>query len=249
VGGGPTLPVMRSKLLTAPDADARQLALILVVTFVPAATWLACGAAVAACKRYLIRMVRKNDDIEEYPRDKKAVQAVISYLFHLIFEIVMISMQTAMGVARSVIQYLPLIGVLLLSILWSILMLNHSRELIRIADVFYETLRPNVIETVLQILNMARVLYAIFVGAWDAGLQLYRIPKRLMFDAGFHCGGVALLQRIAADAAQILRAMADALAAFFTTFANKNQLDVDLTHLSFSIRYFLMGFVEVIECS
>jgi hypothetical protein len=75
---------MQSKILTAPNADARQLALILVVTFIPAAAWLTCGATVAICKRYALRMVRKDHDTEKAPtKDKKPVQAVMSYLFHL----------------------------------------------------------------------------------------------------------------------------------------------------------------------
>ena len=242
--------MMKSKILTAPNADAKQLALILVVTFIPPATWLACGAFAASCKRYMMRMVRKDGDIDKTPtEDRKPAQAVMSYLFHLIFEILMISLQTFMGVVRSVLQYTPLIVLLVLSILWSILMLNHGRELINMVDVMYETLRPNIIETVLQILNMARVLYAIFVGVWNAYLQVIKVPVRLLSDAGFQCGGVVLLQRVAVDSARILRDSADVLAYFFMGFANDNVLDVDLTKLIFSVRHLMMAFVETIECS
>ena len=131
---------MRSKILTAPDAGARELALVLVVIYMPAVIWLICGVTVAAAKGIISRMLYKKENLDEPPKDGGQVKAIMAYVFHMIFEIVMIGINTTMGVIRSVLQCTPLICIFIASLVWSLLMLHYSRELIHIADVCYETL-------------------------------------------------------------------------------------------------------------
>jgi hypothetical protein len=240
---------MRSKILTAPNADARELALILIVIFLPAATWLSCGAIVAWGKRMISRIVRKESSVKVTPKPGGQAQAAMNFLFHLIFEIVTVVMDTVLGVIRTALSYMSLIFLLIFALGASYIMLHYNVELIKTVDSFYETLRPNIIEMLLQVMNFTRVIFAMFIAFWNAFLQILLIPVRLIFDAGYQCGGITLMQNIANTLATVVQESAKSTTDFFTLWGAENRMDLNITAVSKSVRGFVIIFVEVIECS
>jgi hypothetical protein len=235
--------------MTAPDADAREMALVLVVVFMPAVAWLACGATVAWGKRIISRVVRKDSSVPTSLKRGGQAQAAMNFLFHLVFEIVTVMADTVFGVVRTALSYITLIFLLFFTLAGSYIMLHYNVELIKTVDSFYETLRPNIIEMLLQVMNFTWVIFAMLVGFWNAFLQILLIPVRLIFDAGYHCGGITLMQNIANTLAVIVQELAASITDFFTLWGTENRMDIDVTAVSKAVRGFTIIFVEVIECT
>jgi hypothetical protein len=72
---------------------------------------------------------------------------------------------------------------------------------------------------------------------------------KLIFDAGFECGGASFVQTVIKKFMKIMQEFATAITGFFTLLKKENILNIDVTVLSTSVREFLMEFVKVTECS
>jgi len=187
---------MNSKIFTAPGTDARDMAIVMVVVFLPAAASLACGVAVSCGKTVVSQFVHKAARVSAPPKRGGQAQAAFKFMFNLMFQISCVLMETILGVGRTAMAYTPIIFMFLAAIGVSYIMLHYSAHIIRVADTLYEAIRPNAIESLLQIFNFSRVLFAIIAGAWNAVLQILFIPVKLIFDAGFKCGGAVFVQKV-----------------------------------------------------
>jgi hypothetical protein len=240
---------MNSKIFTAPGTDARDMAIVMVVVFLPAAAWLACGVAVSCGKTVVSQFVHKAARVSAPPKRGGQAQAAFKFVFNLVFQISCVMMDTILGVGRTLIAYTTIMFLFLITIGISYVMLHYSAHIIRIADTLYEAIRPNAIESILQIFNFTRVLFAILAGAWNAVLQMLFIPVKLIFDAGFECGGATFVQDVVIKSMRILQEFAKAITGFFTLFSREDRLYVDVTALCTCVREFLIEFVKVTECS
>ena len=240
---------MDSKIFTAPGTDARDMAIMMVVVFLPAVAWLACGVAVSCGKTVVSQFVHKAARVSAQPKRGGQAQAAFKFVFNLVFQISCVMMDTILGVGRTLIAYTTIMYLFLITIGISYVMFHYSAHIIRIADTLYEAFRPNAIESILQIFNFTRVLFAILAGFWNALLQILFIPVKLIFDAGFKCGGVSFVQTVVFKSMKIMQEITTAMTGFFTLLSKENRLHVDVTALCFSLRQFLMEFVDVVECS
>jgi len=156
---------MNSKHFKAPGTDARDMAIVMVVVFLPAAVWLACGVAVSCGKSVVTQFVYKDASVSGPPKRGGQAQAAFKFMFNLTFQISCVLVDTTLGVGRTLIAYTTIIFMFLVTIGASYVMLHHSAHIIRLVDTLCEAIRPNAIESLLQIFNFSRVFFAIIVGA------------------------------------------------------------------------------------
>lgn len=114
-------------------------------------------------------------------------------------------------------------------------MIKYNREIIFVIDTAYEFVRPNVVETILQILNFGRVLYALFVGIWNALIDIALIPMRVLFDSAYQCSGKEFVVQVAKSGTEVMKEFCNVLAAFFVQWKRDDLFDVDVTSLSIQI--------------
>jgi hypothetical protein len=165
------------------------------------------------------------------------------------FEAFEVVLETALGVLRTLISYLPLLFLFIFTVTAWYTVSQHTAPVVFSIDAVYESVRPNVVELFLQVLNFTRVVFALVVGIWNAVVDILLIPIRLLFDAGFECGGPAFVQNVALKGSLVVKEVANVLVAFAGGFAEDNAIDIDITMFSFRVREFSHVFLAVIECS
>lgn len=106
-----------------------------------------------------------------------------------------------------------------------------------------------IIETVLQVLNFVRTLYALTVGIWNALIDLAMVPVRLLSDSAFKCGGSDFILAVASRGSDVVREFASVMYVFFSKWKEQNILETDVTGMIAAFRTFGQAFTDVIECS
>lgn len=227
--------------------DGQEVALASWAACVPPLVWLICATLVSVCKRHLktIEYGAKQDDASVYVDFGGARD----FVFSTVVDLAMLSLDLAVNFLRTLLGYLPLVFLFFLCVSASLLMLRYNAEIIFVVDTVYEFLRPNVVETVLQILNFARVVFALFIGLWNATVEIALIPLRVLFDSAYQCSGKAFVRSVALSGAEVVKEFCNVVASFFQNWKREDVFNVDVTVLSLRSREFLQKFVEVIECS
>ena len=227
--------------------DQHEIALSLVAASSPPLLWLFCAAFVSICKNQLETL--------EYGRRKKNkhvymdLVGVRDFVFLTVWDLFTVAIDLTVNLARTALAYIPLFVILALCVPGTLLMLRYNREIILVVDTAYEFVRPNVLQTILQILNFCRVLYALLVGVWNAFVDITLIPMRLLFDSAYQCGGKEFVRQVALSGSEIVKEFCRVVAAFFVQWGREDVFDVDVTTLSMRTREFLQKFMEIIECS
>jgi len=229
--------------------DSYGASIAFAVAYAPVLLWLLCGAVAGGA-----RQLADNFDAEKAPAaPRDAAPSGGSGAVHLIIstmlELVALVVDTALNMARTLLSFVPVVLLLGFTFTISYVSMKYSREFLFTADAVYESVRPNIVEAFLQAANFARAVFAITIAAWNALIELLLIPVRMIFDAGFACGGTKFLLEVSNKGAAIFRELAKVLIAFFEGWSGQNELDVDVTALSKSGRVFLLTFVDIVECS
>ena len=170
-------------------------------------------------------------------------------MLNIMYETFLTVLEILTGFARTVLPYIPLLILLFFTYFISTVFFEHYGRLVVVTDAFYESVRPNIIETMLQMLNFARVVFALLIGVWNALIDIIKIPIRLLFDSALRCGGAEFVRVVAMRGSDVVRAFTIVMFDFFAKLRDEGTLDVDLTSLTYNVRQFLIAFADVIECS
>jgi hypothetical protein len=225
--------------------DAIDGLLGLVSIHVVLVSWVACGATISSVHKLLVSPKRA----KETKPASHVFESVILFAYRTTFDTMAALLEVTMGIFRTIFGYLPLLGFLFLTVSSSYLLLSFNKEIVFTVDTFYESVRPTIIESIFQVINFIRVLFAICIGFWNAIIDIALVPVRLIFDAGFACGGTKFVQALSETGSVVVREGSTALVGFFNTLQDKNELDIDVTLFSASVRAFLATFTDVVECS
>lgn len=234
-----------------------DIAVGLWVSCLPLLAWLVCGVVVGVVKKWVRDVLRTkaeqtNDKNAAAPYDSARDNSrndSRSTLIVVLTDTSLICVETALHALRIVVSLLPVFIFLWVSFVVSVVILRHGPDVIFVIDTAYESIRPNVVDTVLHVLNFSRTLYALAIGVWNALIDLLLIPVRLLFDSAFQCGGTEFIQTVADAGADVARGLANALYEFFVNWNRDDLLDTDVTAVVASVRRFLQAFTDVIECS
>ena len=225
--------------------DGADLALAVLVAYVPALLWLACGVAVGAGKRALATVrtgfVRDSGSPPNDPENEGSVAgpSLSSVVSDIFFDVFLVASDTALNVARFLFSNISLIVLFWGTLVVSTILLHRNGEVLFAIDTFYEAMRPTTVETFLHVVNFARVVYALFVGVWNALIEIILVPIRLLLDSAFRCGGVEFVRDVAIAASDIARAVAFSMRDFFVRYYEEKTLDVDVTEVVRASRLFL----------
>ena len=167
----------------------------------------------------------------------------------IVFDGVLVVSDTALNVARVALANLPILVLFWVTFVASTIVLLRNRDVVYVVDTTYEALRPTYVETLLQVVNFARVLYALFVGVWNAAIDVLLVPIKVLFDSAFRCGGADFVRDVALAISNIARALALSTRDFFVRLYEDKTLDVDVTEVVRTSRLFLQEFAQVIECA
>ena len=107
-------------------------------------------------------------------------------LYH-VFDGALTCSDVILNAMRVVVGYAPALILLYFTIIWTLIIISFGPGIIRTLDTFYEVLRPILLETLLQVLNFARVVFAAFVGVYNAGIDVVMLPIRVFFDSVLSC--------------------------------------------------------------
>ena len=227
--------------------DSQEVALASWAACCPPLVWLLCATLVSICKRHLrsIEYGAKHDEVSVYVD----FPGTRDFFFSTVVDVSLLSLDVAVNFIRTLLGYLPLLFLFLLCISGSLLALHFNAEIIFVVDTTYEFFRPNLVETVLQILNFARVVFALFVGLWNASVETALIPLRVLFDSAYECGGKGFVKQVAHSGANVVKEFSHVVASFFENWKRDDVFDVDVTLLTLRSREFLQKFIEIIECS
>ena len=236
--------------------DGPDLAYAILIAFVPALVWLACGVAVSVGKQTLANVstgrfeARKNGGGDG--GDSPVVRAgfgTARFVSGLAFDLCLVASDTALNVARVVLANAPILVLFWATFVLSTIVLLRNEDVVYVVDTTYEALRPTYVETLLQVVNFARVLYALFVGVWNAAIEILLVPVKVLFDSAFRCGGAEFVRDVALAMSNVARALALSTRDFFVRLYEDKSLDVDVTEVVRTSRLFLQEFAEVIECA
>jgi len=164
-----------------------------------------------------------------------------------LFEVFEVCLETTLGVLRTLVSHLPLVFLFIFTLAIWYTVSQHNAKVVFAVDALYESVRPNVVELFLQVLNFTRVVFALLVGVWNAIIDISLIPIRLIFNAGFECGGPEFVQNVALKGSFVMTEVANVLVGFASGFANDNAIDVEITALSARVREFSLVFMQVVE--
>jgi len=230
--------------------DSRQLSFALSVSCCPPIAWLACGATFGAIKNLFAQFIRLEKG-GRGGREKTAGgdSSFVSFVLRVLYEVFLVFIEVVTGFCRTVVVYIPLFGLIIMSYFASMVFFEHYGRLVVVTDAFYESVRPNILETMLQMLNFARVVFALLIGVWNALIDIAMIPIRLLFDSALRCGGAEFVRVVAMRGSDVVRAFTIVMFDFFAKLRDEGTLDVDLTSLTYNVRQFLIAFADVIECS
>jgi hypothetical protein len=187
------------------------------------------------------------------PTPKKAKAGFMSVAFKLIglalLEVLAALLETSLGLARTLLTYIPLLFLFFFSVVIWYTVSSYNVNIVFTVDALYESLRPTIVELLLQVLNFTRVIFALVVGVWNTVIEILLVPVRVLFEAGFECASTTFVQDIALKGSAIATEAASVLSEFADTFADTNTLSVNITTLSFKTRDFLRTFADILTCS
>ena len=228
--------------------DSQDVSVAIATGHLPFLVWLLSGVICSLTKTF----------IEKFDDNKKSTTAAtktttlgpVKNIFVVFFaDVALVCIETSLHILRICVSFLPLFLFFWVTVFISVIVLERGPNVIFVVDTTYEAIRPMIIETVLQVLNFVRTLYALTVGIWNALIDLAMVPVRLLFDSAFKCGGSDFILAVASRGSDVVREFASVMYVFFSKWKEQNILETDVTGMIAAFRTFGQAFTDVIECS